>query len=157
MGKGFNFVLLAAIVIAATPGLLQQYHKQVDPPPVPPEAFMTVESIEVRDTPEGEDPLVWVDRQVHRTFFAEWDVWVLDAASGELVENCDGHGRNDYHPTNVMPRPLNLFAWWMLRSEPCNLDVGSYFVRTIWHLRAEDGFTRMVRADSNVFRITTAQ
>lgn len=118
---------------------------------VPASWWFTVTSVRVDDAVVGADPVMHVEREIHRPFTAAWSAEVEQLLrSGGFVLVCRGAGESNYAVDNRLPDPLTL-TWWV--SPKCRLGPGQYRIATKWRL--ETGQT--VNATSNTFEVMRAQ
>lgn len=108
-----------------------------------PEAYFTVNTVEVADRPVGEDNPVVYGRVIEQPFWASWAAKIK--AVGDDRVACIGTGRHYYEPTDVITEVT--LSWFV--EKDCALPVGDYIMSTVWTL--DNGLS--VRNTSNVFRV----
>lgn len=121
--------------------------------------FFEVTSVEIENTPYGQDPQMHVDRTIHQAFSGTW-IARIATTDGEWV--CGNEGSAPYKPDARLPERLGLFDFWLFidaeqpgqycRDGYYPLPRGCYIVDTTWEIH-DDRVTppRLVSARSNEF------
>jgi len=121
----------------------------------PPSYWLDVDEVIVFDGPAESDVFMRVDRDIRRPFHAQWDVLVRELATGGSTVVCAARGHGDYRVDAVLPDPLTL-DWWTEGQCP-TLPPGEYFISTVWVIEGGSLPDKLVRSESNVFRITEVE
>jgi len=130
---------------------------------IPTDDFFVVTSVEIEDTPYGQDPQMRVDRTIVQAFPGVWVVRIA-TASGEWV--CGNNGSTPYHPDATLPENIGLFDFWLfidkeMPNKYCRqgfypLPEGCYIVDTTWEIQDERAKPpRLVTNRSNEFCVTS--
>ncbi|MEM7303345.1 MAG: hypothetical protein AAF468_19875 [Pseudomonadota bacterium] len=116
--------------------------------------WFEVDSVFVLGAPIGSQPVLIVDRTVHRPFEATWtaEVQRYTADGWETVPFAYNSATNLYSPGEALPKGdrLNL-AWWI--NKPVFLPAGIYRIETRWTLNLGFFGSRVVSNMSNAFRV----
>lgn len=118
----------------------------------PASSWLVVHEVRIPDFKSGEDPVIFVNREVKREFSGEWKVEIKPEGK-PILGRCQGSGDNDYRPQS---NPLNvkLFDWWMA-IDICKIPPGKYRVETTWRIFPQGGYPeKQVRSLSNEFTVT---
>lgn len=119
----------------------------------PASEWFAVESITVKDARLGEDPAIFVNREIKQTFTGIWTIDVeREVSAGQFENVCAANGQAVYRPDNVLSRPVAFSRWvadYCLPEEP-----GRYRLDVDWIIMLPGGLTKSVQANSNTFRIT---
>lgn len=121
---------------------------------VPAWLWFEVRSVHVADVSPFGDPVMQVDRRIHRRFHGEWHVTVRREIGNTLTTVCNAGGESEYVPGAVLPETITL-SWWMrARPEDCRLiRPGLYRVDTRWRISAGPFGVKEVAVTSNTFRV----
>lgn len=123
---------------------------------VPTSRWLDVGGITVQDADLGESPHVSVVRTINRPFTAEWTVTLRRETPGGHATFCARHGRDDYRVDSALPSGTDL-DWWMdipSNNLPCPaIPPGRYIVTVLWTLQIPGLNPKVVRAESNTFKI----
>lgn len=121
IAKSWSFAIIMFISVASWWAL------QVLPPAL---WWYDAKSMIASDAKLGEPVVMYVDREIKRPVFGEWDVILRRRFEDGWVIVCVAPGTSYYRPNSSMPRPLTL-DWWT--ADQCRPDApGLYFVSTIW-------------------------
>lgn len=115
--------------------------------------WLDIDSIHVEDSYQGDPIVMKVDRDIKRTFYADWNVTIRQRVHNGFVIKCYTQASTDYRVDAVYPDPLTL-TWWA-NGDCENLAPGSYVMTTTWKIRP-DWFgiaERKLTVESNTFRI----
>jgi hypothetical protein len=116
--------------------------------------WLEVENVVVTPRPQGQ-PIVTMDRKIHRPFTATWVTTIRRQEGVGFVPVCRHSGQNDYLPDTVLPQVPDLN--WFLGvppQEPCGrVTAGRYKVSFVWIIQAGSSRQHTVRAESNLFTI----
>lgn len=113
--------------------------------------WFSVNGLTVLDAKPGVSPVVVIDRVIHRDFRAQWVVTVMRQGANGFYTYCTARGENDYRPDAALPDVVDL-DWWTTPKR-CKLQVGTYYVKTLWTIHVPGLPAKEVRVQSNVFRV----
>lgn len=114
--------------------------------------WMSVERVLVFDGAADAEIIMDVDREIHRSFLADWSVVVRKYRDGAWVVDCTARGTSDYRPEAALPNPLTL-DWWTDGACP-SLPPGRYMISTIWTVQGRHGLPdKVIQSVSNTFLV----
>lgn len=117
-----------------------------------PQYWLLVQSVEVDETPAQASPVMRVDRQIIRPFLANWHVIVRQQEPSGWVVKCTAMGGGNYRVDAALPENLTL-DWWTDGQCP-TLPPGTYQVATTWEIHPNNGTTKRLTVESNIFEVT---
>lgn len=114
--------------------------------------WLEVRSVRVSDATTSTQPLLYVDRTIHRPFQGTWNVTIKRLDLHQEIVACAENARVFYEPKHRLP-PVITLGWWT--NGTCTaLPPGFYVVDTIWEIRENVLMPdKSVRTTSNVFEI----
>lgn len=121
----------------------------------PPSWWLTVRHVIAFDTPVKSQVVMSVDRTIHRPFLADWSVIVRQWNGHNWVVWCAANGGGEYRPDAALPDPVTL-AWWS-NGRCTTPPEGQYLIATVWTIRGGMLPDKVVRSESNVFRVTAIE
>lgn len=110
-------------------------------------------SLRIDDAKVGQPITMHVDRTIHEPFYGTFAVVVRKQKPDGWMVVCNGTGGGDYRSDAVLPVPLTL-DWWSNRACPTIDEPGDYAVTTTIAMVSPIGLRRIVKHDSNIFRVT---
>lgn len=131
---------------------------QLDKENAPASNWLTVENITIPAFHEDEDPVIIVDRTIHKGFYGVWAVDFEEVTNAGVIYTCGFQGRADYSTNAVLPNPLHL-SWWVYEKNnslsTCmeKAPAGTYRLCTTWRIYPEGYPEKRVKACSNIFEV----
>lgn len=147
MGHKFNALFLIGMFLLGVTGGIPLYKTYS-----PVDWWFTSTDLQIPDFKNGDDPVITFSREIKAPFTGKWKV-ELHTEEGDLVENCQGSGENDYRVSPKRTMSVTLFDWWMDR-EACDLPAGRYYVDTTWRITPNNYPEKVHRRTSNIFTVS---
>lgn len=114
--------------------------------------WFEVNNLYVHNAKAGEVVTMTVDREIKRTFHADWGVTIRKIEPRGSLIVCNAWGTTSYRVDAVLPEQVTL-GWWT--GNVCNtLEPGNYILSTVWDISENPLPSKQVAIESNMFTIT---
>lgn len=113
--------------------------------------FFSIETLNIPDFVEGNDPVMSYSRTIKQNFFGTYIVEIVDVkANRASLPVCINSGSRNYTVGKKLPNPVTL-GWFV--NKDCGLKPGQYIANSTWKIEADGYPPKSYDKSSNVFRV----